>query len=167
MLVEGTDDEHVIKHICGSYDFFLDEVSPEGGVNELLGAVSTRLDLLSGDGDALGVVTDADDSPDARWQSLRDIFVNAGYPNVPRRPDPDGTVLESPDGNLAAPRRRLDYAGQQVPRHFGGFSQIPNPKPAQPAFRSRRAQRGDGSGAAVWRERCAQSPYPHLARVAR
>ena len=40
---------------------------------------------------------DADDSPDARWQSLRDIFANAGYPNVPQRPDPDGTILDSPE----------------------------------------------------------------------
>ena len=101
LLVEGTDDEHVIKHICRSYEIaHLDEVRPEGGAAKLLQAIPNQLGDLYGDGDALGVVIDADDSPDARWQSLRDIFVNAGYPNVPRRPDPDGTILESPEEAL-------------------------------------------------------------------
>ena len=99
LLVEGTDDEHVIKHICGIYEIsHLDEVRPEGGAAELLEDVPAELNRMEDTGDVLGVVIDADDSPDARWQSLRDIFVNAGYPNVPRRPDPDGTILESPTG---------------------------------------------------------------------
>jgi len=98
LLVEGTDDEHVIKHICGIYEISrLDEVRPLGGSDNLLRALPRQLARMEDAGDALGVVTDADDSPDARWQSLRGIFAQAGYPNVPRRPDPDGTILESPD----------------------------------------------------------------------
>ena len=101
LLVEGTDDEHVIKHICDSHDIdHLDEVRPKGGVAELLQDIPAQLNRMEDAGDVLGVVIDADDSPDARWQSLRDIFVNAGYPNVPRRPDPDGTILESPEEAL-------------------------------------------------------------------
>lgn len=104
MLVEGTDDEHVIKHICGSHRIsHLDEVSPQGGAAELLEAIPNQLRDLHDNGDALGIVIDADDSPRARWQSLRDIFTQAGYPNVPRRPDPNGTILESPTGT-ALPR---------------------------------------------------------------
>ena len=101
MLVEGTDDEHVIKHICGSYRIsHLDEVSPQGGAAELIESIPNQLRDLHDNGDALGIVIDADDSPSARWQSLRDIFAQAGYPNVPRQPDQNGTILESPSGTV-------------------------------------------------------------------
>ena len=101
MLVEGTDDEHVIKHICGSYeDLRLDEVKPQGGADELLKAIPNQLRRLYDDGDVVGIVIDAGDSPEARWQSLRNIFDQAGYPNVPRQPDPNGTILESPEGTV-------------------------------------------------------------------
>ena len=98
LLVEGTDDEHVIKHICDSHDIdHLDEVKPHGGADNLLRALPRQLARMEDAGDALGVVIDADDSPDARWQSIRDIFTQAGYPNVPQRPDPNGTILDSPE----------------------------------------------------------------------
>ena len=99
-MVEGTDDEHVLKHICGSYDDIghLDRVKAHGGVDSLLVAIPLQIKLSKERGDVVGIVIDADDSPDARWQSLRGIFAQAGYPNVPRRQDPDGTVLESPTG---------------------------------------------------------------------
>ena len=101
MLVEGTDDEHVIKHICGSYRIaHLDEVKPQGGSDNLLRSLPAQIDVLDDDGDVLGIVIDADDSPEARWQSLRNIFTQAGYPNVPSQPDPDGTILESPEGTV-------------------------------------------------------------------
>ena len=101
-MVEGTDDVHVLKHICDSRDDIghLDRVEAHGGVDSLLVAIPLQIKLSKEKGDVVGIVIDADDSPDARWQSLRDIFVNAGYPNVPRRPDPDGTILESPEGTF-------------------------------------------------------------------
>ena len=100
LMVEGTNDEHVLKHICGSHDDIdpLDKVEAHGGVDSLLVAIPLQIKLSKEKGDVVGIVIDADDSPDARWQSLRDIFAQAGYPNVPRRPDPDGTILESPTG---------------------------------------------------------------------
>ena len=99
-MVEGTNDVHVLKHICGSRDDIghLDRVEAHGGVDSLLVAIPLQIKLSKEKGDVVGIVIDADDSPDARWQSLRDIFAQAGYPNVPRRPDSDGTILESPTG---------------------------------------------------------------------
>lgn len=101
LMVEGTDDEHVLKHICGSHGIpRLDEVEPHGGAEGLLESIPAQLSALYENGDVLGVVIDADNDLNARWQSLRDIFTQAGYPDVPNRPDPNGTVLEAPDGTL-------------------------------------------------------------------
>ena len=101
LLVEGTDDEHVLKHICGNYGIpRLDEVEPHEGVDHLLESIPVQLNLNDEEGDVVGVVIDADADLNARWQSLRDIFARAGYPNVPNQPDPNGTILEAPSGTL-------------------------------------------------------------------
>ena len=54
----------------------------------------------SQEGDVVGVVVDADERIDARWRSVHDIFVTAGYENVPEVPFPDGTILEAPGSTL-------------------------------------------------------------------
>jgi hypothetical protein len=94
LLVEGDDDKHVLKHICGNRGGpYLDEVRTHGGVDALLKSIPVRL-RLSQDGDIVGVVIDADTDVKARWQSLRDRLVNVGYQNVPADPAPDGTILD-------------------------------------------------------------------------
>ena len=47
---------------------------------------------------------DADTGLAARWQSLRDRLLEAGYPNVPAGPDPKGTILPAPGGTSLLPR---------------------------------------------------------------
>lgn len=99
LLVEGTDDEHVLKHICGNRGIpHLDEVEKYGGIEKLLESLGVRLSLLNGEGDVIGIVIDADTDISARWQSVRDRITNIGYQNVPDQPDPDGTILDSPAG---------------------------------------------------------------------
>lgn len=101
LLVEGTDDEHVLRHICIGHSIPApDEVKPSGGVDRLLRYIPLQLSLSREDGDVVGIVIDADADLNARWQSLRDIFTRAGYPNVPNQPDPNGTILEAPSGTL-------------------------------------------------------------------
>ena len=98
LLVEGTDDEHVLKHICGNHGIpHLDEVKPHGSDINLLQSLGVRL-KLSGEGDAIGVVIDADMDICPRWQSIRDRIIGVGYQNVPDQPDPDGTILDPPAG---------------------------------------------------------------------
>jgi hypothetical protein len=95
LLVEGTDDEHVIKHLCGQRGVQrLDEITPLGNAERLLETFPVR--LKESDLEALGVVIDADTDLAARWQSLRDRLRSAGYPDVPDDPDPAGTVLDPP-----------------------------------------------------------------------
>lgn len=100
LLVEGTDDEHVLKHICGNRGIsHLDDVKPHGGVERLLDSVPVRL-KASEDGDIVGVVIDADADVAARWQSLRNRLIRVGYAGVPDSPAPEGTILDPPADTL-------------------------------------------------------------------
>ncbi len=102
LLVEGIDDEHVLKHLCGTRGVQkLDEIKPQGSVNQLLENFPVR--LKESDVEVLGVVIDADTDLTARWQSLRDRLEKAGYQNVPANPSADGTVL-TPPANTLLPR---------------------------------------------------------------
>ena len=99
-MVEGTDDEHVLKHICGNHGIpHLDEVKNCGSVEKLIENLGVRLPLLIQEGDAIGVVIDADTDISARWQSIRDRITDFGYQNVPDQPDLDGTILDPPAGS--------------------------------------------------------------------
>ena len=101
LLVEGTDDEHVLKHICGNRGIpHLDEVEKYDGIEKLIESIGVRLSLLNGEGDVVGVVIDADTNIGSRWQSIRDRITDIGYQNVPDQPDSDGTILDSPSGTL-------------------------------------------------------------------
>ena len=103
LLVEGDDDAHVLKHICGNRGIpHLDEVKQLGGDRNLLSTIAVQLKASNEEGDVVGVVMDADTNVDARWQSIRHRFLEAGYHdvNVPEQPDPCGTILESPGGTL-------------------------------------------------------------------
>ena len=103
LLVEGPDDEHVLKHICGNRGIArLDEVKPHGGVEQLLESIPVQV-KAGEDGDIVGVVIDADTDVKARWQSLRDPLINLGYQDVPADPTPDGTVSDPPT-HLLRPR---------------------------------------------------------------
>ena len=100
LLVEGTDDENVLKHVCGNRGIpHLDDVKSHGGAERLLDSVPVRL-KASEDGDIVGVVIDADTDVAARWQSLRDRLIRVGYTGVPDNPAPDGTILDPPAGTL-------------------------------------------------------------------
>lgn len=99
LLVEGKDDEHVLKHLCGQRGVQnLDEITPLGNVERLLENFPVR--LKESDIEALGVVIDADTNIAARWQSLRDRSRKAGYQNVPEDPVATGTILHPPPKTL-------------------------------------------------------------------
>ncbi len=99
LLVEGVDDEHVLKHLCGQRGVQnLDEIKPLGSVERLVESFSVR--LKESDVEALGVVVDADTDLAARWQSLRDRLKKAGYENVPDDPNSAGTILSPPPKSL-------------------------------------------------------------------
>ena len=48
LLVEGTDDEHVLKHICGNHGIpHLDEVKNCGSVEKLIESIEVRLPIIN------------------------------------------------------------------------------------------------------------------------
>lgn len=98
LLVEGPDDEHVFRNLCGRHGFpRLDEVKPHGGYTALLDAIPTR--TKESDIGALGIVIDADADISSRWAAVRDRLERSGY-EVPRDPEKSGLVLLPPPGTL-------------------------------------------------------------------
>lgn len=99
LLVEGTDDEHVLKHICGQRAVGkLDEIKPQGSVEQLLENFPVR--LKESEIEALGIVLDADTDLAGRWDSLKNRLKQAGYTGVPDQPAAEGTVLSPPQDTL-------------------------------------------------------------------
>ena len=101
MMVEGDDDEHVVKGIFGQHAIpHLDDVENLGGIDPLLKTIGVRLMSASEEGDVVGVVMDADENVAGRWQGLRHIFRESGYLDVPNQPVSDGTILFPPTGSV-------------------------------------------------------------------
>jgi hypothetical protein len=99
LLVEGIDDEHVLKHLCGQHGIGqLDEIKPQGSVEKLLENFPVR--LKESEIEALGVIIDADTNFLGRWDALKDRLLQAGYGGVPSQPDANGTILTPPPETL-------------------------------------------------------------------
>lgn len=108
LLSEGPDDLNVLYHLLTFHNLPLagrqgredGRIALEhgGGIDGVLRRL--RVELKPQDEDVpiarLGVVVDADERIEERWQALRDIVLGAGYSQVPARPDPQGTVIEEP-----------------------------------------------------------------------
>lgn len=111
VLVEGPDDYHVLQHLLTvrgvnqQISYRLEgrptaSLTPEeivfkapGGINKVLENLKIQVKIV-GETKRLGVIVDADLDLVARWQSLRDILVNAGYQDVPVQPSAQGTIVE-------------------------------------------------------------------------
>lgn len=95
LMVEGPDDEHVVKHICGERQLGkIETIHPYGGNNPLLEGIGAR--LKESDITALGIILDADTDLQARWQAISARLNLAGYRNIPEAPSAVGTVVEAP-----------------------------------------------------------------------
>ncbi|PZO64464.1 MAG: hypothetical protein DI635_05300 [Pseudoxanthomonas suwonensis] len=106
LLVEGKNDEHVVKNICGRLNLGqIDEIRPKSGKDPLLDVLPVELKGASdGSVSVMGVILDADENLQSRWQSVCGRLVEAGYQNVPDVPAEDGTILLPPAGSKPLPR---------------------------------------------------------------
>lgn len=101
LLVEGKDDEHVLKHICGNRGGFrLDEIKSHQGVDNLIANLAEELRAAVEENDVVGVVVDADVDLPSRWTRIRNQIIEAGYSVVPEHPDVEGTIVLPPNGSL-------------------------------------------------------------------
>jgi hypothetical protein len=96
LLVEGKNDQHVIWALCKQHNLeetFTVETPnrQEGGIDRLLYSIPVR--LKSPGLQALGIVLDADQNLEGRWQALKSRLAEAGYPNLPTMPDVEGLII--------------------------------------------------------------------------
>jgi len=93
LLVEGKDDEHVFYHLLEHHQVPKEfRIVEQGGIGKLLESFPVR--LKASDLERIGVVVDANTDLDARWQSLRNILLRAGYDEVRLTPDSNGTLVQ-------------------------------------------------------------------------
>lgn len=92
LLVEGQDDKHVVRHLCDS-----DKAMPKlcirdkGGIEEVLEDIG--LAILTPGCKAIGILVDANDNPDNRWDAVKNRLREEGV-IAPSQPDPTGTIIE-------------------------------------------------------------------------
>lgn len=99
LMVEGPDDEHVVKHICGQRQLgIIENIHPYGGKDPLIDGIGVR--LKESDIGVLGIILDADSDLQARWQAVSSCLRHAGYRDVPAAPAQDGTIIKSPAESL-------------------------------------------------------------------
>ena len=125
LLVEGSDDQHVIRHLWERRyrqpaPF---QISPRDGIIRVIDAIRDEARVLGRQ--ALGIVLDANDSPATRWQSISDRLASLGI-QTPATPDPDGTIIASTGdipriGIWLMPDNRSlgeleDFVAQMIPR---------------------------------------------------
>ena len=104
LMVEGKDDEHVVKHLCRAQGievrFLIEQpknqddvlMADQCGVERLLDQIPIR--LKESDLDRLAVILDADEDAQNRWFQLRDRLRQAGFAGVPDLPAAQGTVVD-------------------------------------------------------------------------
>jgi len=102
LMVEGRDDEYVVKHICGQRQLGeIETIRKYDGKDELLQSISVR--VKESDIGVLGIILDADTNLQTRWQSVADRLRAAGYLSIPATPDQSGTVI-APPANTTLPK---------------------------------------------------------------
>lgn len=148
LLVEGPDDEHVVKHLCARSGLACNfDIEQKDGFPEL--SKSIPVELAAPGRLALGVVVDANDNPTARWQAVRDRCRSRGIA-LPRHPDPEGVVVEGrprvgvwlmPDNqnpgqleDLVAAMIPAEDVVWQLAREF--VDSIPKPERPKPAIKA-------------------------------
>lgn len=90
MLVEGNDDFNVVWRIArmsGIPQFLIYQAE---GINNLLDEIETQIAVPGRQ--VLGIIVDANDNLNARWQSLSHELALSGI-TLPSTPDPAGTII--------------------------------------------------------------------------
>ena len=110
LFVEGADDLHTVKAICQYFkvkETFIVEIPDRtgkinrkaratelGGIDNVFKAIDLFLIEGSSGIERVGIVIDADEDLNSRWQSVSGILKNAGYVNLPDSPNADGTIIK-------------------------------------------------------------------------
>ena len=127
LLVEGLDDKHVVIHLAersGLAQNF--KIVDKKGINTLLDSIEVEVDIPGRT--VLGIMLDANDNPNARWQALTDRLNRLRQedhfelPELPDQPEQSGTILEGrlrigvwlmPDNSSTGELE--DFVGSMIP----------------------------------------------------
>lgn len=96
LFVESPNDQHVFYALLQRFSVpEVCKVESKGGVNNVLKTLRVQLKIQDEEAqfERIGVVVDADTDLQKRWNELHKILVDAGYQNVPERPEPTGTII--------------------------------------------------------------------------
>lgn len=132
LMVEGTDDQHVVMHICGSHGIReLITFERYGSVEQVVASIDVRLMEAREEGDIVGILVDADENLQRRWRAIRQRVVNAGYENAPEQPAADGIIIEPPAGSILPRAGVWMMPDNQTPGILEDFlrAMIPLPSP--------------------------------------
>jgi hypothetical protein len=102
LLVEGNDDLYAIVALMKSHGIdWPDKPAPppvqikaEGGVDAMLKRANLSSNLKQAGLEVLGIVVDADDDPESRWETARANCLEA-FPDLPAALPPSGLILEN------------------------------------------------------------------------
>lgn len=94
LLVEGITDKHVVFNICAESSPQIPEFSvfDQGNIDRLLDSV--YIEVTNRERTVLGIMLDANDHPEGRWQAVGDRLRKAGIA-LPSFPQPEGVVIDS------------------------------------------------------------------------
>ena len=134
LLVEGQDDEHVVRHLClRSQPMPPFHIENKLNVDTLLDSIKQEVRVPGRN--AVGILVDANDDLNARWSAVANRF-REGNIEVPRTPEPTGTLIE---GTSRIPRVGIWLMPDNTsPGELENFvsEMIPNDDPVWPRSQS-------------------------------
>lgn len=96
VLVEGPNDLHVVQNLLKIHLPSAGiKVKVKNGIDNLIQTL--HVELRDSELRRLAIVVDADVDIQARWDSITHRLTGSGYLDVPRRPDPAGSVMVQTD----------------------------------------------------------------------
>lgn len=90
LLVEGINDEHVIKNLCFVHDITAPFIEDVAGIEELFAGIVNR--IKEEHVKTFGIVIDADTSLAAQWERVKSRLSRMGYSPVPEQPLAEGWI---------------------------------------------------------------------------
>ncbi|BCM88722.1 hypothetical protein IAD21_00564 [Abditibacteriota bacterium] len=105
LLVEGVNDAHVFFNLFDRHSISFDKppmkgqpsvegkfsVKPQDGIETLLKNLGVQ--IKASERENIGIVVDADEDPQSRWNALSNILRKAGYKNIPSSAVSGGAII--------------------------------------------------------------------------
>ena len=124
LLVEGPDDLHVVRNLLRCLRLQENfSIRPKGGFDGISDSIYAEVNAPGRR--VLGVLADANNHPDRRWQSIANRLHKAGF-SPPDAPEVSGTILSGPRGIHAGiwlmpdnsrPSELEDFVAEMIPSH--------------------------------------------------